>query len=77
MQVPYADLHEMLDRLTPEQAEAIRGVMRQFAAAGRPGQERGEDLPRRLSFVGQVTDGPSDLAERSEEIIRARFNDAA
>jgi hypothetical protein len=70
------DLHEMLDRLTPDQAEAIRPVLREFTRAApdtaRPANtsKSGE---RQLSFIGLIPDGPSDLAERSEEIVRARF----
>jgi len=73
----YTDLHDMLDRLTPEQAEAIRGVLRQLVVTH--GVARGEvsDAERRLSFIGLIPDGPSDLAERAEEIIRSRFDDAA
>lgn len=87
----YADLHRLLDRLTPRQAEAIRAVLREFAGpTGATGATGPADLSRlvapvevvagpvrRLSFVGLIPEGPSDLAERSEQIIGARRRGAA
>jgi hypothetical protein len=76
MGATYPDLHDMLDRLTPDQAEAIRPVLREFTrtATETPHSvEATNGTERRLSFIGLIPDGPSDLAERSEDIIRARF----
>jgi hypothetical protein len=76
MGATYPDLHEMLDRLTVDQAEAIRPVLREFTRSSSDTPHSAEatnGIERRLSFIGLIPDGPSDLAERSEEIIRARF----
>jgi hypothetical protein len=76
MGATYPDLHEMLDRLTVDQAEAIRPVLREFARSSSDTPHPADPtngIERRLSFIGLIPDGPNDLAERSEEIIRARF----
>jgi hypothetical protein len=75
MGATYPDLHEMLDRLTVDQAEAIRPVLREFTRSADTAPPAGttNGTERRLSFIGLIPDGPSDLTERSEEIIRARF----
>jgi hypothetical protein len=79
----YADLHEPVDRLTPEQADVVRGVVRHLVIV--PGAD--VDAPaakadaggrvRRLSFAAALRSGKGDLAARSEDIIRAEFGDAA
>jgi hypothetical protein len=75
----YADLHELVDRLSPAQADAVREVVRQLVAPGRagPAGDRGDAAPgepaRRLSFAGALRSGRGDLAARSEEIIRAEL----
>jgi hypothetical protein len=79
----YADLHELVDRLTPEQADAVRGVVQHLVAA----PANNVDAPvakvdaqgrvRRLAFAGALRSGKGDLAARSEDIIRAEFGDAA
>ncbi|MEV0293354.1 hypothetical protein [Nocardia sp. NPDC050710] len=69
----YEDLHRLVDRLTPDQARALRAVALQLvvtdahevgAAAEPVGKRR-----RHLSFAG-VMDAEPDLAERSEELLR-------
>jgi hypothetical protein len=73
----YADLHGLVDRLTPEQADAVRGVVQQLVAvpaghADVPIDEVDADgRVRRLSFAGTLRTGKGDLAARSEDIIRA------
>lgn len=71
----YEDLHRLVDRLTPTQAQAVRAVVLQLV----PAEETPETPPpleggrrRRLSFAGLISDEP-DLAKRSEDIIRERF----
>jgi hypothetical protein len=79
----YADLHELVDRLSPAQADAVREVVRQLVVrgpavaepAGDRGAEPGEPV-RRLSFAGALRSGRGDLAARSEEIIRAELGRA-
>lgn len=83
MATTYADLHELVDRLTPEQADAVRGVMQHLVAAPvGNGDPPAADVDaagrvRRLSFAGTLRTGKGDLAARSEDIIRAEFGDAA
>ncbi|MFQ6330997.1 hypothetical protein ACLMAL_33365 [Nocardia sp. CWNU-33] len=69
----YDDLHSLVDRLTPDQARALRAVALQLVvvdsaesgAASKPTGER----RRRLSFAGLMHAEP-DLAARSEEFLR-------
>jgi hypothetical protein len=79
MQVAYAELHELVDLLTPKQADAVREIVRQLVTiAPVRTPAAGDDSSsgsrvRRLSFVGMLRSGQSDLSERSEEIIRDEF----
>jgi hypothetical protein len=79
----YADLHELVDRLTPEQAEAVRGVVQHLVAAPVSHIDApiagvdAEGRVRTLSFAGALRTGKGDLAARSEDIIRAELGDAA
>lgn len=74
----YDDLHRLVDRLTPGQARALRAVALELVdsgisepdVTGSNGSERGRR--RRLSFVGLMEAEP-DLAERSEDILRAEL----
>lgn len=59
----HLDLHELVDQLSPAQADAVRAVMVQFV---RPAPA--ETLPRKLGFIGIIEAEP-DLAERSEDIL--------
>lgn len=79
MTAPHTDLHELVDRLTPEQAEALRALVRHLVAAGEEqssASETNEGRVRRLSFAGTLR-GKEDLAARSEEIVRAELGNAA
>lgn len=79
----YADLHELVDRLTPEQADAVRGVVQHLVQASDASVNEPVSGPeasgrvRRLSFAGALRTGKGDLAARSEDIFRAEFGDAA
>jgi hypothetical protein len=66
------ELHEMLDRLTAGQAAAIRAVMAEFISPAARANDAHNGTARALPFMG-VVKGPTDLATRSDEIIRARF----
>jgi hypothetical protein len=66
------DLHQMLDRLTPGQAAAVRMVIAEFIAAGARASDADAGFDRRLPFAGKAN-GPTDLAARTDEIVRARF----
>ena len=71
----YGELHRLVDRLTPDQARALRAVALEFVHdetdASHPESEAGEPV-RHLSFVGIGHGGP-DLAERSQEILWAEM----
>jgi len=71
----YAELHYLVDRLTPDQARALRAVALQFVRdepTGPPRESEADVPARRLSFVGIGHAGP-DLAERSQEILRSEL----
>lgn len=58
----YPELHELVERLRPDQAQEVRAHLLRLVEGG--------DVPGRLRVLG-VFDGPdSDLGAQSEEIIR-------
>jgi hypothetical protein len=69
----YDDLHRLVDRLTPDQARALRAVALQLVvtepAETEPSTEPGGDRRSRLSFAGLMHAEP-DLAARTEELLR-------
>jgi hypothetical protein len=80
MTAVHDDLHGLVDRLTPDQAEAVRAVVLQLVVglSTRSGDDEGDDAGgraegtprRRLSFAGLLHSGKGDLAARSEDILR-------
>jgi hypothetical protein len=62
----------MLDRLTAAQAAAIRVVVAEFISAAAMANDTHGGRRRNLPFAG-LMNGPTDLAARSDEIIRSRF----
>jgi hypothetical protein len=72
----YGELHRLVDRLTPDQARALRAVALEFVhdeTDPQPGREPHSGCSvRRLSFAGIGHAGP-DLAERSQEILRSEL----
>jgi hypothetical protein len=72
----YGELHRLVDWLTPDQARALRAVTLEFVHdetdAPPGGEPEAGGLVRRLSFAGIGHAGP-DLAERSQEILRAEL----
>jgi len=83
MTAAHDDLHGLVDRLTPEQADAVRAVVLQLVVRSQapPGDSNGDDAGtdlegtrrRRLSFAGLLHSGQGDLAARSEDILRAEL----
>jgi hypothetical protein len=73
----YSDLHRLVDRLTPDQARALRAVALQLVR-DEPEQATPDSpaAPRHLSFVGLGHAGP-DLAESSQEILSAELGDTS
>lgn len=72
----YHQLHRAVDRLSPVQAEALYIVVESMLGQSlpiEPADAPATDAPRtahRLSFTAAGS-GPSDLAERAEEYLRA------
>lgn len=67
----YDDLHQLVDQLSPKQADAVRAVVVQLVtAAGSPRSDDESDtsLRRHFSFAGSISAEP-DFTERSEEIL--------
>jgi hypothetical protein len=60
----YPDLHELVDQLSPAQADAVRAVVVQLVTP----PAVAETLPRTLPFIGMLA-AESDFAERSEQIL--------
>ena len=75
------DLHHLVDRLNPRQAERLRVLVAsdpEFASAAQPEAPEGEQAAqRRLSVVGIWDSGHGDLSERHDEIIRGRLKHPA
>jgi hypothetical protein len=72
------DLHDLVDRLTPRQAERLRVLVAadpELASAARP--ENDQAAARRLSIIGIWESGRGDLSERHDEIIRERVKRSA
>ncbi len=69
----HRDLHELVDQLSREQADAVRAVVVQFLAPGAdltpghtsPATGKPQGTRRRLSFAGTLSAEP-DLAERAD-----------
>jgi hypothetical protein len=74
----YDDLHHLVDRLTPRQAERLRVLVAadpELASAAGPGRDQAP--ARRLSIIGIWESGRGDLSERHDEIIRERVKRSA
>jgi hypothetical protein len=74
----YEDLHHLVDRLTPRQAERLRVLMvtdPELAPARGPESEQA--AAPGLSIIGIWDSGRGDLSERHDEIIRERMKRSA
>jgi hypothetical protein len=70
----YDDLHHLVDRLTPRQAERLRVLVASDPELSPVPQSEDERAPgRRLSITGIWESGRGDLSERHDEIIRERL----
>lgn len=72
----YDDLHHLVDRLSPRQAERLRVLVASdpdLAPAAEPEGEGQGAARRHLSITGIWESGRGDLAERHDEIIRGRL----
>ncbi|MBW1602385.1 hypothetical protein JJV70_09750 [Streptomyces sp. JJ66] len=62
------ELHELIDRLPEAQVAPILALVREST----PAEDGGEEWPL-PDFVGALSSGVGDLAERSGEILRAEL----
>jgi len=70
----YDDLHHLVNRLTPRQAERLRVLVAADPELASATEPEGEPAPRRrLSIIGIWESGRGDLSERHDEIIRERL----
>ena len=72
----YDDLHHLVDRLSPRQAERLRVLVASdpdLAPAPHPEAEGGQSRERHLSVIGIWDSGRGDLSERHDEVIRGRL----
>jgi hypothetical protein len=68
------DLHHLVDRLSPRQAERLRVLVASDPELAPANEPEGHNSARRqLSITGIWESGRGDLAERHDEIIRARL----
>ncbi|GDY32096.1 hypothetical protein [Gandjariella thermophila] len=72
----YEELHRLVDRLTPDQARALRAVALELVKSHPSDDEAGTASPsarrRRLPFA-RIMHAEPGLAERSEDILRTEF----
>jgi hypothetical protein len=76
----YDDLHHLVDRLNPRQAERLRVLVAsdpELTPVTQPGAEERRTGQRRLSVIGIWESGRGDLSERHDEIIRGRLKHPA
>jgi hypothetical protein len=74
----YDDLHHLVDRLSPRQAERLRVLVTsdpELAPAAQPDAEDADEAAghNSLSVIGMWDSGRGDLSERHDEIIRGRL----
>ncbi len=70
----YDDLHHLVDRLSPRQAERLRVLVASDPELAPATEPEGQGAARRhLSITGIWESGRGDLAERHDEIIRGRL----
>jgi hypothetical protein len=70
----YEDLHSLVDRLSPDQADVLRAVALQLVKidpASTAADEPSSEWPP--SWFGSITCDETDIAERSRDILRAEF----
>jgi hypothetical protein len=74
----YDDLHHLVDRLSPRQADRLRVLVTsdpELATAAQPGPEDASKTAahKHPSVIGIWDSGRGDLSERHDEIIRGRL----
>jgi hypothetical protein len=69
----YSDLHRLVDRLTPDQARAVRAVVLQLVPEQSAASGASPDGRRRRFSVTGIGHADPDLAARSQDILRAEL----
>jgi hypothetical protein len=75
----YEDLHRLVDRLSPAQVRRLRVLaaadpeLHDLLDSATERSEGGQARDRLLALAGLWTSGPSDAAQRHDELIRERF----
>lgn len=64
----YPDLHRLIDRLSTDQAEAVRPILR--LVVGAVDEDEPAEPPQ---WIGAFHSGRSDTSESVDEILRHRF----
>lgn len=76
----YDDLHHLVDRLDPRQAERLRLLVAadpELASAAQPPAQGEQPASQGPSVIGIWDSGQGDLSERHDEIIRGRLKRTA
>ncbi|MGH3273177.1 MAG: hypothetical protein ACRDNZ_02485 [Streptosporangiaceae bacterium] len=76
----YDDLHHLVDRLSPPQAERLRLLVAsdpELAPPAHPEAEGEQAGQRRLSVIGIWESGRDDLSESHDQVIRGRLKHPA
>ncbi|MFZ5849902.1 MAG: hypothetical protein ACOYY2_00715 [Actinomycetota bacterium] len=76
----HEELHHLVDRLPPDQARRLRGLIEadpELARFAESDHDVAGEGQRPLSIVGIWESGRGDLSERHDEIIRERLKRSA
>jgi hypothetical protein len=68
----HPDLHELVDQLSPAQADAVRAVLRLVVTPSQTAEPATETLPRKLAFVGAGASG-TGITNRIDELLADGF----
>jgi len=76
----HEELHHLVDRLSPDQARRLRGLIEsdpELARFAESDHEAAGKEQHPLSIIGIWESGRGDLSERHDEIIRERLKRSA
>ena len=71
----YEDIHRLVDRLGPDQADVLRAVALQLVKVDPASPDDGHELPGTWPppWFGSITSEDTNIAERSRDILRAEY----
>lgn len=71
----YEDIHRLVDRLGPDQADALRAVALQLVRIDPASPEGSHEPPGNWPppWFGSITSDDPNIAERSRDILRAEY----